>query len=301
MPTSEQRSGLIVRWRRHPPTPARAKIRAGGNAMAEFTKTVTVNCPYCESSEVVKNGNSPTGNQRYRCKSCAKTFTDTGAVHGRVSNVIGAAVQKFYRGLSYKSIAEQLAQDHDIPEPSKQTIYAWVKKYTDDAVKAIAEHPAETGPEWVADEMAVNVGGRKMWNWNVMDAKTRYVLASYLSPRRDTEAATRTLRKAKRAAANPAGTHPHRPTGFLHRGHQTGVPERQAYPVGRHHGESEQQPLGAVAGNVPTADQDAARIRQPAHGSAVLGRLGSNLQSVPRPRGRGRQAAGGAGKGQTAV
>ena len=173
--------------------------------MAEFTKTVTVNCPYCASSEVVKNGKSPTGNQRYRCKPCGKSFLDTGAVHGRKtpSERIGAAVRKFYSGTSYKQIAEQMADEYDIPEPSKQTIYAWVKKYTDDAVKAMAEHPAETGPEWVADEMVVNVGGRKMWNWNVMDAKTRYILASYLSPRRDTEAATRTLRKAKRAAANP--------------------------------------------------------------------------------------------------
>lgn len=173
--------------------------------MAEFTKTVIVNCPYCASSEVVKNGNSPTGNQRYRCKLCSKTFTDTGALHGRKtpSERIGAAVRKFYSGTSYKQIAEQMADEYDIPEPSKQTIYAWVKKYTDDAVKAMAEHPADTGPEWVADEMVVSVGGRKMWNWNVMDAKTRYILASYLSPRRDTEAATRTLRKAKRAAANP--------------------------------------------------------------------------------------------------
>ncbi|MCY3691073.1 MAG: IS6 family transposase [Chloroflexota bacterium] len=173
--------------------------------MAEFTKTVTVNCPYCGDASVVKFGRNVSGHQRYRCKPCGKTFLGTGALHGRKvpSNVIGAAVQKFYRGMSYKSIAEQLAQDHDIPEPSKQTIYAWVKKYTDDAVKAMSEHPAETGPEWVADEMMVDVGGQKMWNWNVMDAKTRYILASYLSPRRDTNAATRTLRKAARFAANP--------------------------------------------------------------------------------------------------
>ena len=78
-----------------------------------------------------------------------------------------------------------------------------MKKYTADAVQEMADHPAQTGPEWVADEMMLAVGGQKMWNWNVMDAKTRYILASYLSPRRNTDAATRALRKAARFAANP--------------------------------------------------------------------------------------------------
>ena len=106
--------------------------------------------------------------------------------------------------MSYKQIAETLAATYDVPEPSKQSIYAWVKKYTADSVKTIAQHSAQTGPEWVADEMMVDVGGRKMWNWNVMDAKTCYILASYLSPRRDTNAHTRTLRKAARFVANPS-------------------------------------------------------------------------------------------------
>ena len=173
--------------------------------MAEFTKTVTVNCPYCDSAAIVKFGRNSTGHQRYRCKRCLKSFLDTGAVHGRKSSseMIGAAVRMYYGGMSYKQIAETLATTYDVPEPSKQSVYAWVKKYTADAVKEMAEHPAQTGPEWVADEMMLDVGGQKMWNWNVMDAKTRYILASYLSPRRNTDAATRTLRKAARFAANP--------------------------------------------------------------------------------------------------
>lgn len=173
--------------------------------MAEFTKTVTVNCPYCASPKVVKNGIRSTGQQRYLCRTCDKSFMDTGEMHGckTPAEVIGAAVRMHYSGKSYKQIAEHLEQHHDVPEPSKQTGYAWVKEYTDDALREMAEHPADTGPEWVADEMMVDVGGSKMWNWNVMDAKTRYILASYLSPRRDTNAAARTLRKAKRFAANP--------------------------------------------------------------------------------------------------
>ena len=56
---------------------------------------------------------------------------------------------------------------------------------------------AHTGREWVADEMAVKVGGQQYWNWNVMDAKTRYILASHLSKRRTTGEAVKVFEKAR--------------------------------------------------------------------------------------------------------
>ena len=67
----------------------------------------------------------------------------------------------------------------------------------------MAGHKAKTGGEWVADEMQVDVGGQKMWLWNVMDSKTRYILASHLTPRRDANAARVVLRKASLAADKP--------------------------------------------------------------------------------------------------
>ena len=53
-----------------------------------------------------------------------------------------------------------------------------------------------------ADEMMVVVGGQKYWHWNVMDADTRYVLASYLTKERTTRAGTEVMRRAKLAAVN---------------------------------------------------------------------------------------------------
>ena len=60
-----------------------------------------------------------------------------------------------------------------------------------------------TSNEWVADELVVRVGSKKFWLWNVMDAKTRYLLATHLSPRRTQRAAETVFRKALEAAANP--------------------------------------------------------------------------------------------------
>ena len=177
--------------------------------MAEFvkTETVTVNCPYCDDIRVVKNGKQA-GKQRYRCKGCRKQFNDTGAVHGhRVpANQVGAAIDMYYSGMSYKQIAEMMAKTFDIPEPSKGAIYEWVVDYTDAAVEEMSQHPAHTGRSWVADEMQVKVGGEQLWNWNVMDSETRYVLASHLSPNRDKRAAVAVMRKAGEAAAETPKT-----------------------------------------------------------------------------------------------
>ena len=176
--------------------------------MAEFVETVTktVDCPACGSAQVVKVGKQ-NGQQRYLCRGCSKKFRSNGIAHGhRVSTEqIGMAIRMFYSGMSYKQIAESMADAFDIPEPSKATIYEWVRDYTDKAVETLGQpqYKAQTGEEWVADEMQLRVGGEKYWNWNVMDAKSRFILASHLSRNRDLKAAETVMEKASEAAAKP--------------------------------------------------------------------------------------------------
>ena len=123
------------------------------------------------------------------------------------AELMGSAIRDFYTGKSYKQIAEGLKEEYDLEkEPSKATIYEWVKTHTDEAAKEMKNHKAKTGGEWVADEMQVSVGGQKMWLWNVMDSETRYILASHLTPRRDANAARVVLRKAALAADKPPKT-----------------------------------------------------------------------------------------------
>ena len=154
--------------------------------MAEFTETTTysVNCPACESDRVVKVG-VRNGQQRYRCRGCKKDFRAGGKAEGHRmdAEMVGSAIPDFYTGKSYKQIAEGLKDEYDLPnEPSKATIYEWVRDYTDKAIWQMKGRKAHTGKEWVADELMVEVGGKKMWLWNVMDSETRYILASHLTP-----------------------------------------------------------------------------------------------------------------------
>ena len=182
----------------------------GASSYIETTRRV-VKCPYCDSQKLAKWGTTSEGNQRYRCgaESCKRTFLDTGTLNGRRmdSDLVGSAIRDYYTGKSYKQIAEGLKEEYDLPnEPSKATVYEWVKSYTDKALKQMDGHKATTGGHWVADEMKVKVGGKQMWLWNVLDSETRYILATHLTPRRDANAARAVLRKAMDAADKPPKT-----------------------------------------------------------------------------------------------
>ncbi len=175
--------------------------------MAEFTQTLTytVHCPACGGDQVVKHG-TQSGEQRYRCKTCRKAFRASGKPKGRRmdSELIASAVSDYYSGKSYKAIAEGLEKEYNIPEPSKATVYEWVRDYSADAVAEMKDHKAKTGGgDWVADEMYVKVGGKTAYLWDIMDTDTRYILASHLSYRRDATAARAMLRKALAASDGP--------------------------------------------------------------------------------------------------
>ena len=120
------------------------------------------------------------------------------------AELMGAAIQDYYDGKSYKKITEALEKEYDIPEPSKATVYEWVRDYTTEAVEEMKDHPAKTGGgNWVADEMYLDVKGKKAYLWDIMDKDTRYILASHLSYRRDATAARAMLRKALVASDGP--------------------------------------------------------------------------------------------------
>ena len=178
--------------------------------MARFSTTTTyeVHCPQCDGDRVIKVG-IRNGQQRYECKACKRKFRANGKPKGRQmdAELMGGAISDFYTGKSYKAITEGLEKEYDIPEPSKGTVYLWVKDYTDAAVDEMKDHPARTGGgNWVADEMVTKVAGKKAYLWDIMDRDTRYILASHLLYRRDRHAARAMLRKALAASDGPPKT-----------------------------------------------------------------------------------------------
>ena len=177
--------------------------------MRKFTETktytFTIACPKGDGGDIVKVGKQ-SGHQRYKCKTCGTYFRDEARIgKGKQYPIaqVGAALGWYFDGLSYREVARNMARDFKIPEPAEETIYRWVQAYAEDAVQAVKDNKAKTGTEWVADETKVKIDGEPYWLWNVMDAKTRYILAANITHDRDLKAATKIMKMARESAANP--------------------------------------------------------------------------------------------------
>lgn len=163
-------------------------------------------CPSCKGGQgIIKNGHDRKGRQVYWCKPCRKRFIVTANMPGRrmPPEQVGAAISMFYDGLSIGEVSRNLAPVFNTSPPSKATVYEWVTDYTRLAQRELGAFRPKTGDTWVADEIVIKVGGRKFWNWNVMDADTRFLLAQRFSPTRGTHDAEIVMRQAAQRAGHP--------------------------------------------------------------------------------------------------
>ncbi|MFC1870102.1 transposase [Chloroflexota bacterium] len=173
--------------------------------MIEEPTTKTITCKNCGSPAVVKFG-TYRGTQRYWCKSCQRKFkADDTEFHMKVpANHISSAVSMYYSGSSINDIRDFLKQEYDY-YPSKSVVFKWVEKYTDLAAKHFKDYHPKVGDTWIADETMLNIDGQhQVWFYDIIDEKTRYLLASRVALSRTTHNAEMLMKDAaKRAGKAP--------------------------------------------------------------------------------------------------
>ncbi|MFC1977058.1 DDE-type integrase/transposase/recombinase [Chloroflexota bacterium] len=159
-----------------------------------------MHCPHCKAEAVTKYGTYK-GIQRYWCKVCEKKFkADDNLFHMKLdANLVSSALNMYYEGMSVKEIRRHLLQEHN-HAPSTATIYEWVMKFTQYATDSIKNAKPQVGDIWVADETVLKVDGSQLWFWDLIDVKTRYLLASRVSRSRTTGDAQRLIDKAIKVA-----------------------------------------------------------------------------------------------------
>jgi putative transposase len=165
---------------------------------------VHVKCKYCGSLNVFRFGFDRKGNQRYICKDCQHTFTDTGATPGMryPVEVIASALNQYYEGMSLHAIQRQLKLDYGVM-PDHTSIYDWVVRYSKKAVSSLAGAKPKVGNVWVADETVLKLksgGGQNVWMFDCIDEDTRFMLASHISLGRYMRDAQRLMEKAQKRA-----------------------------------------------------------------------------------------------------
>ncbi len=175
-------------------------------------------CPKCGSIRVVKFGNY-NGKQLYKCKDCRTKFREGLIKKAHYSpETITLTLDLYFSGLSLRKIARTL-NDHFDLTLGATTIYDWVQRFVPLIGVYVDNLAPQVSADWHADELFVNMkGGQKIakkgkgeftiaYLWNVMDRKTRFLLASKLSSYRDTMGADRALREAM---SNAHGSQPER-------------------------------------------------------------------------------------------
>jgi transposase-like protein len=172
--------------------------------VSEKEEEGVVKCFYCESKEVVGHGFRETESgkrKRFKCNGCGKTFVENeGFKHLKGSpEMVLTALDLYFKGLSLRKIADHFVQFKQV-KVSPSTVLRW----TNDYMALISEYVKDLKPEvsarWHADEMMVKAGGKWLYVWNCMDAKTRFILSERVTKSRENIDAQNLFKMAKEKA-----------------------------------------------------------------------------------------------------
>ncbi len=169
-------------------------------------------CIYCKSEAVVKRGFAREKGkkvQRFWCKTCNKTFVLNIGFKGMKNDpkAITAALDGYFRGLSLRDVRDHLAQFYGV-KVHETSVLRWIAKYSNVISQYVDTLSPQLSETWHADEVFQKMRGGIKYKgdsgmaflWNVMDRKTRFLIASKLSERRDREGAIQVFKEAAKNA-----------------------------------------------------------------------------------------------------
>ncbi len=116
---------------------------------------------------------------------------------------IASALSMYYNGMTLDGIQQQFRQDHNL-DMSESNYWNWVERFTKEAIRQAKNFHPIVGNKWVADETYMKLKGRNIYFWDIIDADSRYLLASHVSyTRSGRDAKILMLKAAKRANKTP--------------------------------------------------------------------------------------------------
>jgi len=166
-------------------------------------------CPHCHKTKTTKDGLRKTQNrgliQRYRCKGCGHRFVPDDGFY-RMRNApqkITLCLDLFYRGVSTRKIQEHLQAFYP-HNSSHKSIYKWVVKYSRMISAFTDSLGLQIGQEIQADEMEYHRrlgrnthGIDRNWFMDIIDCKTRFMVASEYVQSRSQEEIKRLMLRAR--------------------------------------------------------------------------------------------------------
>jgi len=187
----------------------------------------SIQCDRCGSIKVIRYGHS--GKQIFYCKDCKHKFREPSLLKKAKYDpeLITLTLDLYFSGLSLRKISRTV-NDHFNLELDYSTIYKWIKKFVPIVSDYVNSLSPQLSKQWHADELFVKMrGGQKIRDdnvtgfvWNIMDRKTRFLIASKLTEGRDADSAIKAFREA---IQNAHGVHPNKIFTDNHRSYEVGI------------------------------------------------------------------------------
>src|SRR5229473_2983679 len=148
-------------------------------------------CPARQHSPAKRDGHTPSGRQRYACRSCRRDFTvQSGSAFSGYRfppQVILTALRCYFSyGLSAQEVMELLAQRG--LDVSRRTILRWAQAFGPLLGQAVRRRRLPFGQRWFVDEVFVRIGGLQHYLYCMID-EAGYVVDVLLREHRDTASA----------------------------------------------------------------------------------------------------------------
>lgn len=164
------------------------------------------------------NNNSPTilcnssNKQAHFCKDCKHKFVPSLLKKVKYSpETVSLYLDLYFSGMSPRKIARTLNNHLDM-KIGQASIYRWIQKYIPKISEYVNSLSTQLSETWHMDELFVHMKDGLSYKrkdmafvWNVMDRKTRFLLASKLLANRDKDCMIKSM---KEALANAHGKEP---------------------------------------------------------------------------------------------
>ncbi|HEY33433.1 MAG TPA: DDE-type integrase/transposase/recombinase [Dehalococcoidia bacterium] len=155
-----------------------------------------IKCKYCDSKNVIKYGKYKDV-QYYYCKDCKRKFAGTGRIPKMQysTDKVADALNMYYEGMSLKEIRRNFIQQHN-DYISDVSPLNWANRFSKLAIIEANKYRPNVGSVWVADETVIDIDGKNIWFWDIIDTKTRFLIASHMSYTRTAKDAQQLMRQA---------------------------------------------------------------------------------------------------------
>ena len=157
---------------------------------------IQVICKYCQSENVRKYGTYK-DTQYYYCNDCKRKFSNPDNIPKMQTSTkcVADVMNMYYEGLSEAEIRRNLIQQDD-NYVSTGSVYNWVTRFTDLAVKEANQYKPKVSGVWIADETVIDIDGKNVWFWDIIDSDTRFLIASHMSYTRTSKDAEQLMKQA---------------------------------------------------------------------------------------------------------